>query len=74
MLADVEFLEYQRRDYLEAAMVGKLAELCGGGSGGGVGGGENTALGLPMAAACCNNGECNRSLSYYLVILCQTIL
>ena len=34
MLADVEFLEYQRRDYLEAAMVGKLAELCGGASGG----------------------------------------
>ena len=33
VLADVEFLEYQRRDYLEAAMVGKLAELCGGGGG-----------------------------------------
>ena len=28
VLADVEFLEYQRRDYLEAAMVEKLAELC----------------------------------------------
>ena len=28
MLADVEFLEYQRRDYLEAAMVAKIAELC----------------------------------------------
>ena len=28
VLADVEFLEYQRRDYLEAAMVAKVAELC----------------------------------------------
>ena len=27
VLADVEFLEYQRRDYLEAAMVAKIAEL-----------------------------------------------
>ncbi len=35
VLADVEFLEYQRRDFLQGAMVGKLAELCSGGGGGG---------------------------------------
>ena len=29
VLADVEFLEYQRRDYLADAMVSKLAEICG---------------------------------------------
>eukprot|EP01050_Picozoa_sp_SAG11_P006014 SAG11_NODE_450_length_9391_cov_16.666272_3_plen_84_part_00 len=28
VLADVEFLEYQRRNYLTDAMVSKLAELC----------------------------------------------
>ena len=37
VLVDVEFLEYQRRDHLEAAMVGKLAELCGGGDDGSAG-------------------------------------
>jgi hypothetical protein len=30
VLADVEFLEYQRRAYLAAAMVERLVELCGG--------------------------------------------
>ena len=28
VLADVEFLEYQRRDFLADAMVAKIAELC----------------------------------------------
>ena len=28
VLADVMFLEYQRQDYLEAAMVAKITELC----------------------------------------------
>eukprot|EP01050_Picozoa_sp_SAG11_P017385 SAG11_NODE_2503_length_3278_cov_1.735451_3_plen_454_part_00 len=39
VLADVEFLEYQRRPFLAAAMVAKLGELCGGAGGGGGGGG-----------------------------------